>query len=669
MDHAILEDLTVVIAVGMVVAVVLSLLRLPTAAGLLAAGALMGPAGLGLVGSLDSIEMLAEVGVILLLFTIGLEFSLERLARIASLVAIGGTLQVGLTVAAAIGVAVAFGVPVTKAVFFGFVVSLSSTAIVLRSLIDRKEMDAPHGRFIVGALIFQDLSVVPMMLIIPLLGGGAGEGSMAVPVLLALGKAAVVVVVALFLARIVVPPIFGWVDRTNSREVFLLAVLSVCIGTAWITSLAGLSLALGAFLGGMVVAGTVYGSRALGDILPLRDVFMSVFFVSLGMFFDWRVVAAEPMTVLLLLVAFVVGKSLLASIAAMAMRFPARVAFLSGIGLGQFSEFGFVLVTLGVATGVVAQEETRELLAAGILSMFLTPLLVRLAPKFSAGARILRPLERLMGVRGIDETRPEHREMAGHVIVVGYGVAGRLLSDALAATGVPYLVLELNADVVRKASAGGQPIYYGDVTNEEALHHAHLERARAVVILINDREAAERSVDTIRRFAPEVPIVMRTHYLGTGDQLRARGATDIVFEEVETGIEMLARVLRHFDVPQNLMLEQIERARQATQASVRAPWVPRKRLGEVTELEDLKIEKVLVRDKDHAAGRTAIELDLRRSAGALAVALRRDGALLANPDPSEPFRAGDAVYLVGSKHQIETATRLLTTGSPAPAAD
>ncbi len=655
-----LDELTVVIAVGMLVAVVLSALRLPTAAGLLAAGALMGPNGFGLVESAHSIEILAEVGVILLLFTIGLEFSLERLARIAGLVMIGGALQVGLTSAATVALAMLFDTPLGEALVYGFVVSLSSTAIVLRGLAERGELDAPHGRFVVGVLIFQDLSVVPMMLVIPLLGGSGGG---ALPVLFALGKAALVVALVLVLSRRIVPPIFGWVDRTKSREVFLLAVLSVCIGTAWLTSLAGLSLALGAFLGGMVVAGTEYGSRAMGDILPLRDVFMSVFFVSLGMLFDGGVVTESPVTVALLLSAFVLGKGLLASLAAMAMRFPARVAFLAGVGLAQFGEFGFILVGVADAAGVIEVQEVRALLSAGIVSMFLTPVLVRMAPHVSAGARLLRPLERLLGVRGIDECKPEHRVLASHVLVVGYGVAGRLLAEALAKLDIPYLIIELNAEVVRRAARDGKPIYYGDVTSEEALHHANIETARAAVLLINDRDAAERAVATIRRSAPELPILLRSRYLASGKLLLERGATDVVYEEVEAGVEMLARVLRGFDVPRNLIDEQLREARASTQASARQEWMPRKRLGQVSELDDLEIDKVLLRAGDFGIGKAAVELELRQRTGALAVAVKPKAAGIVQIDPARSFEDGDCIYLVGAHEQVLEASRLLTSGN------
>src|SRR3954470_23789685 len=354
MGHVpVLDELAIVTALAVAVTVLLARIRLPTVAGLLAAGALLGPFGIRLVSSVHAIEVLAEVGVVLLLFSIGLEFSLARLRDILRQVALGGALQVGLTTGVTTGVAVLLGQPLGRGVFYGFAFALSSTAIVLRALSERRELDAPHGKFIVGTLIFQDLCVVPMVLIVPLLGAGGTAGHAAASIGLALGKAVVVVVGTIVVARFVVPKILGWVDASRSREVFLLAILALCIGTAWLTSIVGLSLALGAFLGGMVVADTEYSHRAMGDILPLRDAFVSIFFVSLGMLFDVRVVVSHPLLVFGLLAGFLFAKGLLATLAAMAMRFPSRVAWLAGVGLAQFGEFGFVLARLAQSSGVV----------------------------------------------------------------------------------------------------------------------------------------------------------------------------------------------------------------------------------------------------------------------------------------------------------------------------
>lgn len=660
-----LDELVIIGGIGVVVTILLARLRLPTVAGLLFAGALLGPFGFGLVRSVHTIEMLAEIGVVLLLFTIGLEFSLGRLKSIFRQVALGGLLQVGLTIAATVLVSVMVGQSLRAGIFYGFVISLSSTAIVLRALTERRELDAPHGRFIVGTLIFQDLCVVPMVLIVPLLGSSSKVGGAALEIGLALGKAALVVLATFVVARLVVPRLLAWVDASRSREVFVLAILALCMGTALLTALSGLSLALGAFLGGMVVADTEYGHRAMGDMMPLRDVFMSLFFVSLGMLFDVRILIEHPLAVGLLLAGFLVGKGILAGLAALSMRFPARAAWLAGVGLAQFGEFGFVLARLGESAGVVDGAAVKPVLEAGIASMFLTPVLVRAAPHLRAGERLLAPLERLIGVRSIDEAG-EGRPLSNHVVLVGYGVAGRLVARALAESGIEYVVLELNAENVRGARSAGEPVYYGDATSEEALGHAHLSEARAVVILINDPSAVDRVVDTARRVAPAVPVLIRTRYLAERGRLLALGAREVVAEEVEGGVEILARILRWLGIPRNTIDQRIDEARAATQLTERNQTVPRRLLGEEKALEELKIESVVLEPSSRAVGRSAVELDLRRKTGALVVAVRRGDKLLEEPDPQAPFEAGDVVYLVGAVGSIRSA---MSSMLEAPAAD
>jgi CPA2 family monovalent cation:H+ antiporter-2 len=653
-----LDELAVVAALAVAVTVLLSRLLLPTVAGLLAAGALLGPYGLHLTKSVESIEQLAEVGVVLLLFSIGLEFSLARLKNILQQVALGGILQVGATTAVVTAIAVGLGQEVGASLFYGFVFALSSTAIVLRALAERRELDAPHGRIIVGTLIFQDLCVVPMVLIVPLLGPGAAADSIALSTGIALGKAGLVVVGTIAISRFVVPKVLDWVDASRSREVFLLAILGLCIGTAWLTSLAGLSLALGAFLGGMVVADTQYGHRAMGDILPLRDAFVSVFFVSLGMLFDVRVVARQPLLVFGLLAGFLLAKGLLATLAAMAMRFPSRVAWLAGVGLAQFGEFGFVLTRLAEENGVVGHQAVQPLLAAGILSMFLTPLLVRVAPHITAGERLLAPLERLIGVRAIDETDEVTAGVRDHVLIVGYGLAGSLCAQALSASDVPHLVLELNADNVRRGKELGLAVYYGDATSEEALRHAHIERARLLVLLMNDAQACERVVATARRVAPDIRILVRTRYLSERERLIGLGAHRVVSEEVEGAVEMLHRMLRSVEVPRNVIEERIRAARLGSLESDRKQTVPRLRLGEVRDLDHLRIESALVLAECAARGRSARELALHTRTGALVVGVRRGEHLLDQADSSAPFELGDVVYFVGTSSALTAALRL-----------
>jgi CPA2 family monovalent cation:H+ antiporter-2 len=661
MGHVpLLDELAVIAVLAVAVTVILARFRLPTVAGLLLAGALIGPYALGLVRSVHDIEVLAEVGVVLLLFTIGLEFSLSRLRHIFRQVALGGALQVGLTALAVALAAVAFGQSTQRAVVYGFVFALSSTAIVLRTLGERRELDAPHGRFIVGTLIFQDLCVVPMVLVVPLLAQSKPPLELGIEVAMAMGKAAVVVVATVAIARLVVPRVLSWVDASRSREVFLLAILGLCIGTAWLTSLAGLSLALGAFLGGMVVADTEYGHRAMGDILPLRDAFVSIFFISLGMLFDVRVVMHSPLLVLGLVAAFVFGKAIIATLAALVMRFPARAAWLAGASLAQFGEFGFVLTRLAQSNKVVDEASMSPMLAAGIASMFLTPLVVRLAPHITAGERILAPLERLIGVRSIDEAdEATEGHLSDHVVVVGYGVAGRFLAEALEACGQRYVVLELNAETVRRAKERGVPAYYADATSEEALGHAHLAQARALVLLMNDPQAAQRVTETVRRVAPDVPVLIRSRYLGERATLERLGASEIVAEEVEAAVEVIARILRRLEVPRNVIDERVKEVRDATQPSARTLTIPRPSLHAQRALADLKVESVLITEESPVVSRSAVDLRLRSTTGALVVAVRRNETLLEHPDAKEPFAAGDTVYLVGTEPAVHRAMVLM----------
>ena len=546
-EQGLLGELAVIGALAVVAAVGLRRIRVPATIGFLLVGSVAGPNALGLVGNTDDITEIAEVGVILLLFAIGLEFSLSRLRFIWRAVAVGGSIQVGATTAIAIIVLTGAGVSAERATIFGFVVALSSTVVVLRVLQARGELEAPHGRFTVGALIFQDLLVVPLTLLVPVLAGHEGS-AVAVEIGWALLRALLAVAAVLFVARALVPRLFATVDATRTREVFLLAVLSIALGFAWLMSEIGLSFALGAFLTGMLLADTDYGHRAITDVIPLRETFTSIFFVSLGMLVDWDVVLDDPVLLALIVAGLVPGKAVIATLAALAMRYPARAALRAGVYLAQFGEFGFVLLTLAASEGLLGPADVRLLVTAGVFSMVLSRLAMSLAGEMHAGEALLRPLERLLRVRGIDEPRPEDAALSGHVLVVGYGVAGGLVTRSLRSIGPPYVVLELDAQRVRDAREHGAPVYYGDITSREVIGHARVEAARALILLINDPAAVRRAIAAVREACPEVPILVRTHYVGDRDDLLRLGATEVVCEELEGGTEISGHLLRTLGV-------------------------------------------------------------------------------------------------------------------------
>ncbi|AKJ07849.1 Kef-type potassium/proton antiporter (CPA2 family) [Archangium gephyra] len=545
-----LQELVVVFGVAVVVVLALSRLRLPTIAGLIAAGALIGPSGLGWVRDTWRLEALAELGVALLLFGIGLEFSLERLRRLWKVLTLGGGLQVVLTLVAVVTVATALGFSPRKGVFLGFLVALSSTAIVLRALGERQETDAPHGRLIVGALIFQDLCVVPMMLAIPLL---AGQEVGAASIAWVLARAALLVVATLVLGRVAVPPLLKAVAGTRRRELFLLAVLGLGAGVAWLSSLAGLSLALGAFMAGVALADSDYGYQALADMLPLRETFASLFFISIGMLFDVRVVGEHPLLVAGLLVGVLVGKSVLGGVGALVMRFPPRVAVLAGVGLAQIGEFSFVLANAGLQVGLLSAQERDLFVCMSVLTMAATPVALSFAPRLAAGVAHLRPLEALFGAHGPHRLEPEHEELSQHFIVAGLGTAGRMVVRALRASNLPHVVIELDPHVVAEARRRGEVMYYGDITSPEILERAGIHRARALVLLISDPEGSQRAVSAARRLSPDVPILVKVPRLRDIGDLHERGASDIVAGEFETALEAVTRVLHAGGVAEEAM--------------------------------------------------------------------------------------------------------------------
>jgi CPA2 family monovalent cation:H+ antiporter-2 len=545
---------------------------------------------------------------------------------------------------------------IPEAIVYGFVFALSSTALVLRTLGERGELDAPHGRFIVGTLIFQDLCIVPMVLIVPLLINGLDKPETWQAIMLALVKATLVVVLLFAVSRKVIPLLFRWVNASRSNEVFILTVLCLCIGTAYLTSLTGLSLALGAFLAGMIVADTDFRHRAMGDILPLRDVFVSFFFVSLGMFFDFQLLAEKPVEVGLLLLAFIGGKGLIAILAASFMRFPPRAAWLAGVGLAQFGEFGFIILQLAIQEGVVIENEIGTLLNAGILSMFLTPLLVYKAPHFTAGERALDPLAKLLRARSAEELEDRTVGHSDHVVVIGYGLAGRLLTNSLSRLKIEAVALEMNSDNVELGRKLGDPVYYADATSEEALGHAHVESCRAIVIMINDNQAIERVISTIARMKVEAPVFVRTQYMRGSEKLQNELPVNIVASEVEGGLEILSLVLNQLQIPRNLIIREVDQAREETMHSDREYSSSPLPLEAHAGLKDLKVEKLIVTAKSRVAGQSPRNLDLAESTGVSILAVRRQDSLLVHRIADIIFEPEDLVYCLGSKQDMQVVT-------------
>ena len=655
MPHSppLLQDLLVLLLASVPIAFIFHRLRLPTIVGFMITGVLIGPHALGLIKDVEAIEVLAEIGVALLLFTIGLEFSLRRMLEMRRLVLLGGGWQVILTTLLVTGIVYLLGRPVNEAVFFGFLFALSSTAIVLKSYIDRAEIDAPHGRAGVGILLFQDLSIVPMMLMIPILSGR--QGTSAARIALTLGIAVAAIAIIIFAARTVVPYLLYHIVRLRSPEVFIISVVLLSLGTSWLTSQAGLSLALGAFIAGIVLSESEYSHQIVADILPFRDVFNSLFFISMGMLLSLSALAADALTVLAWVGALTLGKALLVLAVVRLLGYSLRVSTMTALGLAQVGEFSFILAKAGLPQGLLSEMDYQQFLAASILSMIATPFLIKVAPRIGYALQSMFARGSLLepSVTGFD---PQEPDLRGHVIIVGYGLIGRNLAKVLRRTGVPYLVMELNAEAVREARVQGERIIYGDATRKEVLHHIRLDYARILVLAISDPIASRHTVSLARQMNPDIHIIVRTRYMSEMSDLRELGANEVIPEEFETSIEIFSRVLREYGIARHVIQRQVTAIRSEGYQMLRAPSLPIVDMSEIAEaLEAASTETLSVEADSFAVGKTIGELGLRKKTGVSIIAITRERHTEINPRPETTIRAEDVLVLLGGAEQIDRA--------------
>ena len=660
-DIRIMTDLLVIFAISIGIVFVFHKFRLPPIAGFLAAGALIGPHGLNLVSDLEQVKVMAEIGVVLLLFTIGIEFSLAHLAAARRLLLVGGPLQVmgSLLLAAAVGLAA--GLPARQALFWGCLLSLSSTAIVLKALAERGESDSLHGRATVGILIFQDLAVVPMMLLLPLLANPAD--SVRPEMLLTLGKSVALVGALMAASWYVVPQLLEQIVRSRSRELFLLTIIVLCLGIAWLTSLSGLSLALGAFLAGLVISESEYSHQAMAEVLPFRDSFNSLFFVSIGMLMDVRVLVSHPVLVVALIGAVLVGKFVTGAIPVVASGYPLRAGILAGISLAQVGEFSFVLAQQGERTGLLTGEPYQVFLAVSVLTMVITPLLMQGAPHLARRAEAVQRLRRWYSDKTTSQaqhTESRHLKIKDHVIVMGYGLSGRNLVRVLEETEIPYLALDLDGQTVRREAQNGVKIFYGDATNPNVLHHVRIDDARVLVVAISDPFAARRAVQIARGINPDLHIIVRTRYLREMDDLHQLGADEVVPEEFETSIEIFALVLQTYKMPQSVIVQKAEQIRKEGYALLRRGELPdlahHLRRGTLTDVE---VDTCRIEAGSPALGKTIGQLSIRPRTGASVIALTRRGVTESNPKEKVRLEEGDVLSLLGACEQIRRAIGLL----------
>jgi CPA2 family monovalent cation:H+ antiporter-2 len=652
-----LELVLILLASAVLVVVGFRTLNLPPLPGYLIVGVAIGPHALGWAADAPATRQLAEFGVVFLMFTLGLEFSLPRLAQMRGLVFGLGGAQVVLTIAAIAPLVLALGVPWQAAVMLAGALAMSSTAIVIRMLAERLETETPHGRDTIGVLLFQDLAVVPLLILIPALAG-SGD-TLARDLSVAALKAAAVLVVVLVVGQRLMRPWFTFVARRRSHELFIINVLFITLGLAYLTEIAGLSLALGAFVAGMLISETQYRHQVEEDIKPFREVLLGLFFISVGMLLDLRVVASQ---LGLVLVAFAIPSLLKFALVAGLSRLRGTTpgtALRTGLALAQCGEFGLVLVGRSLDVGVVDPAFAQAVVAGMLLSMLAAPFLIehsdRIVLRLSGSEWMLRSLQlHQVAVRSLATER--------HVLICGYGRTGQSLARFLETEGAGYVALDLDPERVREAAAAGDTVVFGDASRRETLVAAGVKRAAVLVVTYIDVPSALKVLHHAHELNPALPVIVRTRDDSGLERLEQAGAAEVVPDTFETSLMLASHAMLMLGVPVRRVIAQIRSVRGQRYRLLRGFY--RGASDEAADLDEAnqpRLHTVILSEGAHAVGRTLAQLELG-DLGAEVTALRRRGIRADEPGPETRFAPGDVIVLLGRPEALDAAEIRLLQG-------
>ena len=649
-DFLIIQDIVVILLVSLPIIFLFKKINLPSIVGFLIAGMLIGPYGFDLIKSVNQISVMAEIGVMLLMFTIGLEFSLSQLIRIKKFLLIAGGFQLLITIIFCTIIFTILGIEINLAIFFSLLVSLSSTAIVLKILSDKDELESPHGKISIGILIFQDLAIVPMFLLLPLLSGfGQLEvGEIALRLLIAVG----VLAGLLFLARFLMPLIVYQLANIRSREAFTIGVILLLLGTAYITHSFGLSFALGAFIAGLILSESDYNHQIVSDILPFRDSFNSIFFVSIGLLLNIQFVLENVLLISGLTFGIILVKTIVIVAIVYFMKYPLRIGILAGLGLAQIGEFSFVLAQAGLNFKLIGNDYYNSFLASTIFSMILTPLIIKLSPFIADKSSALEK----------DEKHSENYldNLHAHVIIAGFGLNGSNLARVLKETGIKYIVTELNPDTVKKEKAKGEKIIYGDISKEEVLKAIKIDKANTIVYAISDPAVTKMSLKLVKKLHPNIYALVRTRYVNEVDELKILGADDVIPEEFETALQIFRKVLERYHIPLNVIMKQTTILREASYSFLRKEGVD---ISSFTHLDEILAqgltETYYVNNDNIHINKTLSEINLRAKTEATIIAIVRDGKTISNPSAKETIQAADTMVIYGTHLSVDQAIDLL----------
>ena len=653
--HDALPVALILLAFAVVVVVLFRQLHMPAILGYLMVGALVGPHALSFVPETESQRYLAEFGVVFLMFSVGLEFSLPQLMNMRRIVFGFGGAQVAVVMALGIAASMAVGLAWREGLVVGGVVAMSSTAIISKMLSERMQLHTDYGRRIMGVLLFQDLAVIPLLVLIPALA--LGREAIAAVIGVALLKAAVVLAIVLFVGHRLMRPLFDLVARQKSSELFVLFVLLVTLGLAWVTELAGLSLALGAFLAGMLISETEYRYQVEDYIKPFRDVLLGLFFITIGMLLEPAVLGRHFVAVAVVFALLLVGKFVVIYALARAFGNGQPTALRASLALAPAGEFGFVLLSMA-QRGTVLQEDTLQVvLAAALLSMLVTPVLLSRMERI-----VLYFIESEWTQRAVALHSLAVKSMStrGHVVVCGYGRSGQALAQFLEQEKIPVIALDADPERVREAAAAGDSVVFGDASRREVLVAAAVSRAVAVVVTFADTPKALTILAHVHELRPELPVIVRTYDDSDVGRLKEAGAAEIVAEVVEGSLMLATQTMMQLGMPLNRVLRRLREVRQERYRFMRG-FFPGATDAEEADGEQPRLRTIVIGNDAVCVGKTLGSLNLA-AMDVQVTAVRRKGAREINPAPETTIQPADVLVLLGTQGNLARAEIRLLQG-------
>ncbi len=646
-----LKSLVIIFGLSAFIVYLLHKVRLPSIVGFLLSGIIIGPYGIGLVKDVQVIGIFAEIGIILLLFVLGIELSLSRLFEMRRFLFLAGGLQVLITLLLVLFVVLNF-LSLEISIFIAIAVALSSTAVGLKYLVDKGEIDAPHGKVIIGVLIFQDLLAVLATAFVPIFSGEITKfRELIFKILLTILFVSIIV----WGSRKLVPSLLFQVVKSRVRDLFIISILFLCFSVALIASEFGLSLAFGAFLAGLLISESEYAHQVTADIVPFRESLMALFFISVGMLFNVGFITGNLITIIFASLLIMLIKIIGAFASVILAGGGLRVSLISAFALSQISEFSLVLVLLGKKHGIIPDDFYNFFIGSFVLTMLFSSLLLIFANKVAFSAeKYMKVKDKVFG--GV----PVNSEFKNHVIIVGFGLNGRNIAKVLKAIGILYVILELNIVTVKKMREIGEPIYHGDGTSVDVLRKIGIDKAKMLIVAISDPSSTRKIVALARSEKPDIYIIVRTRYVGEVDELKKLGADEVIPEEFETSIEISSRVLNHFNVPLNVIREYTSKLREDAYRVLRRFEMKIDRIIDgVDVLRHLDSGTYIVSETSIARDRSIAELNLKSETGAIIISVQRGDEIFTNPSSDFVFKVGDIMFIIGKREEIERAVEFL----------